>query len=189
MPNPLREKNDKVNDIVREKLANSPNVEIISSGKTLLQADGVMSHHDAPDYFTLTDAGFRKVFEPVHELILQLFGENEEKNFWLTELMLQFNIAILHWYCALFSVCNAFVNIVLSKQAKKFINFFKTTYNYNCIFFVLYLKCMLVFGHDIYFVGGIAKNITVYIKLQCTLLLCNYKVRAKLVVILIRNSF
>lgn len=81
MPNPLREKNDKVNDIVREKLANSPNVEIISSGKTLLQADGVMSHHDAPDYFTLTDAGFRKVFEPVHELILQLFGENEEKNF------------------------------------------------------------------------------------------------------------
>lgn len=81
MPNPLREKNEKVNELVRHKLASSPKVEIIQASKTLIQADGSISHHDMPDYLLLTEAGYRKIFEPIYELILQLFGENDtEKN-------------------------------------------------------------------------------------------------------------
>lgn len=77
MPNPLREKNEKANEYIRQKLSSKQRVEIVSASKTLIQADGSISHHDMPDYFSLTEAGYRKIFEPIYELILQLFGENE----------------------------------------------------------------------------------------------------------------
>ncbi|XP_065200931.1 platelet-activating factor acetylhydrolase IB subunit beta homolog [Planococcus citri] len=80
-PNPLREKNDIVNELLRQKLASFSKVEVIGAGKTLCQNDGTISHHDMLDYLTLTEAGYRKVFEPIYELILQLMGENEiDKN-------------------------------------------------------------------------------------------------------------
>lgn len=81
MPNPLREKNDIVNEYLRQKFASYSKVEVIGSGKTLLQSDGSVSHHDMLDYLSLTEAGYRKVFEPIYELILQLMGENDlDKN-------------------------------------------------------------------------------------------------------------
>lgn len=82
MPNPLRKKNERVNELIRKSLASSPKVEIVHAGKTLIQPDDTISHHDLSDYLIPTDAGYRKIFEPIHELILQLFGENDiEKNF------------------------------------------------------------------------------------------------------------
>lgn len=81
MPNPLREKNENVNEYIRQKLTGLPRVEIVHVEKTLIQADGSISHHDMPDYLTLSETGYRKIFEPIYELILQLFGENDiEKN-------------------------------------------------------------------------------------------------------------
>lgn len=54
---------------------------MIGAGKTLCQNDGSISHHDMLDYLTLTETGYRKVFEPIYELILQLMGENDiDKN-------------------------------------------------------------------------------------------------------------
>ena len=82
MPNPLREKNEKANEYLRQNLSSKRRIEIIAASKTLIQADGSISHHDMPDYLSLTEAGYRKIFEPIYELILQLFGENEpEKTF------------------------------------------------------------------------------------------------------------
>lgn len=111
MPNPLREKNEKTNEYVRQKLSSKRRVEIIPASKTLIQADGSISHHDMPDYLSLTEAGYRKIFEPIYELILQLFGENDvEKTFndWVlsifhTDQLVIVVIVIERHYCFTFS--------------------------------------------------------------------------------------
>uniref|UniRef100_A0A1B6E6I7 SGNH hydrolase-type esterase domain-containing protein n=1 Tax=Clastoptera arizonana TaxID=38151 RepID=A0A1B6E6I7_9HEMI len=77
-PNPLREKNAAVNKLLRSRASGLPKVEIVSTDKGLIQQDGTISHHDMPDYLHLSDAGYRKSFEALHELILQLLTDEEE---------------------------------------------------------------------------------------------------------------
>lgn len=43
----------------------------------LVQADGTISHHDMFDYLNLTNAGYKKVFEPIYDLLSQILNENE----------------------------------------------------------------------------------------------------------------
>lgn len=76
-PNKLREKASQVNDILKSKLATFSKVEVIEIDKGFVQPDGTISHHDMHDYLLLTNAGSRKAFEPVHELLLQLLNEGE----------------------------------------------------------------------------------------------------------------
>lgn len=40
---------------------------------------GTISHHDMWDYLHLTKSGYTKAFEPVHELLLQILDEEDEK--------------------------------------------------------------------------------------------------------------
>lgn len=78
-PNPLRERNAATNKLVRSKVAGMNCVQAVSADKGLLQPDDSISHHDMPDYLHLSEAGYRKAFEPVYELLLQLLSEGEEE--------------------------------------------------------------------------------------------------------------
>lgn len=51
----------------------------VDCSKGLVGADGTISHHDFPDYLHLSDAGYRKALEPLHDLLLQLLTEGEEE--------------------------------------------------------------------------------------------------------------
>ncbi|XP_069675076.1 platelet-activating factor acetylhydrolase IB subunit beta homolog [Periplaneta americana] len=76
-PNPLRERNAQVNKIVNSKISTVPKCEIVAIDKEFIQQDGTISHHDMHDYLHLTNSGYRKAFEPVYELLLQLLTEGE----------------------------------------------------------------------------------------------------------------
>ncbi|KAJ3653336.1 hypothetical protein Zmor_012593 [Zophobas morio] len=76
-PNKLRERMSQVNDLLKSKIVNLPKVELVVIDKGFVQSDGTISHHDMHDYLLLTNAGSRKAFEPVHDLLLQLLTEGE----------------------------------------------------------------------------------------------------------------
>ena len=54
-----------------------PKCEIVAIDKGFIQPDGTISHHDMHDYLHLTNSGYHKAFEPVHDLLLQLLSEGE----------------------------------------------------------------------------------------------------------------
>lgn len=66
-----------VNSLLKHKLSNLPKVESVTIDKGFIQPDGTISHHDMHDYLLLTNAGSKKAFEPVYELLLQLLNEGE----------------------------------------------------------------------------------------------------------------
>jgi platelet-activating factor acetylhydrolase IB subunit beta/gamma len=75
LPNPLREKNDRINEIVKEKLQALSKVQIVDISKGLVQLDGTISHHDLHDYLNLTNAASKKLFEPIKDLLNQILKE------------------------------------------------------------------------------------------------------------------
>jgi platelet-activating factor acetylhydrolase IB subunit beta/gamma len=78
-PNELREKNEKINEILKEKFLSLNKVQIVDISKGLVQIDGTISHHDLHDYLNLTNATSRKLFEPVWDLLSQILNENEKE--------------------------------------------------------------------------------------------------------------
>ncbi|CAH1183773.1 unnamed protein product [Phaedon cochleariae] len=76
-PNLVREKLAKVNVLLKADLDDRPKVELVEIDKGFIQPDGSISHHDMHDYLLLTNAGSKKAFEPVHELLVQLLNEEE----------------------------------------------------------------------------------------------------------------
>ncbi|KAM3964692.1 platelet-activating factor acetylhydrolase alpha [Aphomia sociella] len=76
-PNALREKNSKINQLLREKVVNMNKVEMVTIDKGFIQNDGTISHHDMHDYLTPTNAACRKAFEPIYDLLQQLLSEGE----------------------------------------------------------------------------------------------------------------
>lgn len=76
-PNAVREKLTKVNDLLKSNLDGRPKVELVVIDNGFIQPDGTISHHDMYDYLILTNAGSKKAFEPVYDLILQLLNEGE----------------------------------------------------------------------------------------------------------------
>lgn len=78
-PNSLREKNEKINDILKEKLQSVSKVQIVDISKGLIQTDGTISHHDLHDYLNLTNAASKKLFEPVWDLLHQILTEDEKE--------------------------------------------------------------------------------------------------------------
>jgi len=76
-PNKLREKNAKVNELLMERFAGAHRVQIVNIDKGLIQSDNTISHHDMYDYLNLTNAGAKKVFEPISDLLNQILTEND----------------------------------------------------------------------------------------------------------------
>lgn len=76
-PNPLRDRLSKVNELLKTTINAFPKLEIVAIDKGFVQPDGTISHHDMHDYLLLTNAGSKKAFEPVHELLQQLLNEGE----------------------------------------------------------------------------------------------------------------
>jgi platelet-activating factor acetylhydrolase IB subunit beta/gamma len=85
-PNTLREKNSKINQLLREKVGSMNKVEMVIIDKGFIQNDGSISHHDMHDYLTPTNAACRKAFEPIYDLLQQILAEGEpEKDLTLSE--------------------------------------------------------------------------------------------------------
>lgn len=78
LPNKLREKNEKANEILKEKLQGLSKVQIVDISKGLVQSDGTISHHDLHDYLNLTNASSKKLFEPVWDLLNQILNEIQD---------------------------------------------------------------------------------------------------------------
>jgi len=76
-PNPLRERNSKVNELVAEQLKGNSRAQLVNIDANFVQADGTISHHDMHDYLHLTQKGYDKAFEPVNDLLIQLLTESE----------------------------------------------------------------------------------------------------------------
>ncbi|XP_063700706.1 platelet-activating factor acetylhydrolase IB subunit beta homolog [Culicoides brevitarsis] len=75
--NKLREKNEQINAQLAEKYSGKNRIQIVRVEKGLLQSDGTLSHHDMFDYLNLTNAGAKKVFEPISDLLNQILNEGE----------------------------------------------------------------------------------------------------------------
>lgn len=75
----MREKIDKINKLVTEKYApmRSKKIQTVQIDKGLVQVDGSISHHDMYDYLNLTNTGYKKVFEPIFDLLSQILNEGE----------------------------------------------------------------------------------------------------------------
>ncbi|XP_053308620.1 platelet-activating factor acetylhydrolase IB subunit alpha2 [Spea bombifrons] len=78
-PNPLREKNGRVNQILRSWLPRLPGVQLLDMDFGFVHSDGTVSRHDMFDFLHLTAAGYAKVCRPLHELIMQLLEETPEE--------------------------------------------------------------------------------------------------------------
>jgi platelet-activating factor acetylhydrolase IB subunit beta/gamma len=78
-PNALRDKNEKINSIIKEKLQGVSKVQIVDISNGLIQTDGTISHHDLHDYLNLTNAASKKLFEPVWDLLNQILNEDEKE--------------------------------------------------------------------------------------------------------------
>ncbi|CAL8140081.1 unnamed protein product [Orchesella dallaii] len=78
-PNPIRERNAQVNELLSKKLLSKPQTQLLNIDPGFVQPDGSISHHDMWDYLHLTKSAYTRAFEPVHELLLQILDEEDEK--------------------------------------------------------------------------------------------------------------
>jgi len=78
-PNPLRERNAKVNGLVSTHLKGLEKAQFVDIDPGFVQADGTINHHDLYDYLHLTQKGYDRAFEPVAELLQQILAEGEDK--------------------------------------------------------------------------------------------------------------
>lgn len=76
-PNPLRERNAKINELIGEYLKGNSRAQLINIDPGFVQADGTISHHDMLDFLHLTQKGYDRAFEPVNDLLQQLMAESE----------------------------------------------------------------------------------------------------------------
>lgn len=78
-PNPLRQKNAKVNHLLKASLPKLPNVQLLDVDAGFVHSDGTISYHDMFDFLHLTGGGYAKICKPLHELIMQLLEETPEE--------------------------------------------------------------------------------------------------------------
>ncbi|KAK2503149.1 hypothetical protein MC885_021134 [Smutsia gigantea] len=76
-PNPLREKNQRVNELVRSALAGHPRAHFLDADPGFVHSDGTISHHDMYDYLHLSRLGYTPVCRALHSLLLRLLAQDE----------------------------------------------------------------------------------------------------------------
>ena len=79
MDNPLRNRNGIVNALLPSKICDLSGVQLLNTDCGFIQPDGTISHLDMYDYLHLSPRGYRKVFEPVHDLLVQLLATESEQ--------------------------------------------------------------------------------------------------------------
>ncbi|XP_073177328.1 platelet-activating factor acetylhydrolase IB subunit alpha2 isoform X3 [Lepidochelys kempii] len=78
-PNPLRQKNAKVNQLLKASLPKLASVQLLDVSGGFVHSDGAISCHDMFDFLHLTGGGYAKICKPLHELIMQLLEETPEE--------------------------------------------------------------------------------------------------------------
>uniref|UniRef100_A0A673VFZ6 Platelet-activating factor acetylhydrolase IB subunit alpha1 n=2 Tax=Suricata suricatta TaxID=37032 RepID=A0A673VFZ6_SURSU len=76
-PNPLREKNRRVNELVRAALAGHPRAHFLDADPGFVHSDGTISHHDMYDYLHLSRLGYTPVCRALHSLLLRLLAQDQ----------------------------------------------------------------------------------------------------------------
>ncbi|KAM8927487.1 platelet-activating factor acetylhydrolase IB subunit alpha1 [Pelodytes ibericus] len=71
-PNPLRERNSRVNELLAESLAAKPNAVFLDADPGFVHTDGTISHHDMYDYLHLSRLGYARVCQTLHHTLKQL---------------------------------------------------------------------------------------------------------------------
>ncbi|KAG8507047.1 Platelet-activating factor acetylhydrolase IB subunit gamma [Galemys pyrenaicus] len=85
-PNPLREKNRQVNELVRAALAGHPRAHFLDADPGFVHSDGTISHHDMYDYLHLSRLGYTPVCRALHSLLLRLLAQDQGQGVPLPEL-------------------------------------------------------------------------------------------------------
>ncbi|XP_078507449.1 platelet-activating factor acetylhydrolase IB subunit alpha1 [Lissotriton helveticus] len=75
-PNPLRGKNQKVNELLKLSLPRLANAQFLNVDPGFVQSDGSISHHDMYDYLHLTRSGYARICKPIHELLQRMLEES-----------------------------------------------------------------------------------------------------------------
>ncbi|KTF82690.1 hypothetical protein cypCar_00023600 [Cyprinus carpio] len=78
-PNPLREKNAAVNNLLRTSLPQLGPVQLIDVGGGFVHSDGTISSRDMFDFLHLTASAYRTISTSLHELLLQLLEETPQE--------------------------------------------------------------------------------------------------------------
>ncbi|XP_045864452.1 platelet-activating factor acetylhydrolase IB subunit alpha1-like [Meles meles] len=76
-PNPLREKNRWVNELVRAALAGHTQAHFLDADPGFVHSDGTISHHDMYDYLHLSCLGYTPVCRALHSLLLRLLAQEQ----------------------------------------------------------------------------------------------------------------
>ncbi|CAM2107868.1 unnamed protein product [Caretta caretta] len=74
-PNPLRERNRRVNELLEARLPRLPNTCFLDADPGFVHSDGAISHHDMYDYLHLSRHGYARLCPQLHALLLRLLGE------------------------------------------------------------------------------------------------------------------
>ncbi|XP_046383935.1 platelet-activating factor acetylhydrolase IB subunit alpha1 [Ischnura elegans] len=79
-PNHLRERNIRVNQILKEGISDLSDCHLVDSSEGFVQPlDDSISHLDMYDYLHLTEAGYSKAFAPVNTILRRLLGLDQEE--------------------------------------------------------------------------------------------------------------
>ncbi|CAK7303302.1 Platelet-activating factor acetylhydrolase IB subunit alpha1 [Vulpes lagopus] len=84
-PNPLREKNLRVNELVRAALAGHPWAHFLDADPGFVHSDGTISHHDMYNYLHLSRLGYPPVCRALHSLLLRLLAQDQGQGIPLPE--------------------------------------------------------------------------------------------------------
>uniref|UniRef100_A0A8C8SN59 Platelet-activating factor acetylhydrolase IB subunit alpha1 n=2 Tax=Pelusios castaneus TaxID=367368 RepID=A0A8C8SN59_9SAUR len=74
-PNPLRERNKQVNELLEASLSQLPHVCFLDADPGFVHSDGAISHHDMYDYLHLSRHGYARLCPCLHMLLLRLLTE------------------------------------------------------------------------------------------------------------------
>uniref|UniRef100_A0A4W5QE96 Platelet activating factor acetylhydrolase 1b catalytic subunit 3 n=1 Tax=Hucho hucho TaxID=62062 RepID=A0A4W5QE96_9TELE len=78
MPNPLRERNAKVNKLVQEAVSSLPHASLLNVDPGFVHSDGSISHQDLYDYLHLTPQVYQAVCRPLHAHLKGLLEKQAE---------------------------------------------------------------------------------------------------------------
>ncbi|XP_019948677.1 platelet-activating factor acetylhydrolase IB subunit gamma isoform X1 [Paralichthys olivaceus] len=78
LPNPLRERNAKVNMLVQEAVSTLPHASFLDVNPGFVHSNGSISHQDMYDYLHLTPQGYQAVCQPLHAHIKSMLDKPAE---------------------------------------------------------------------------------------------------------------